>query len=153
MKKIFLILVFAICCVICNGCFCNNIEAKYIKTFFKGNVIEGDFYFISSKSELLILLTNDMPEEYDEEFFKDKSLLIFKIIEPSQENRSSIISYSIKNNIITINVETVQIGADDGVGHWWFILELEKAELQGVDKVKIIKNGEVIMNDQKVSIG
>ncbi len=150
-NKLFLVLGVILFIFVCPGCtISRNVNATYIETSFKDDTLEGQFDFVDNHSDLALLLKNDMPEKYNESFFDESSLLIFKIFESSQGNKSEITSYKIKNRTITINVKTTEFGEILLVGHWWFILELKKEEVKKIDIVKIIKNDEKIMNVKRV---
>ena len=130
----------------------NNVNASYFGTYFEEDNVERQFDIIYNHLDLVILLKNDIPEKYNDSFFETNSLLVFKIIEPSQGNKSEIGSYIINDKIITINVKTIQVGEDCEMGYWWFILELSKDEIDSFDTVKILKNGDEIINDTKAGI-
>ena len=89
-------------------------------------------------------------EKYNEDFFKTKSLLVFKIFEESGGNRSEIESYEIIDKTINVYVETKQYGNTTDIKIWCFILELSKEEVETFGNVKIFKNGEEIMNDNVI---
>lgn len=93
--------------------------------------VEGDFNTVSN---------------YDDVFFKDNSLVIFKIVEESKENKSEIKSYKIKKGTITVNLETVSRGKDNVPATYYFILELEKKEADSITQINIVKNGELLLN-------
>ncbi len=150
--KLFLMLgliLFNIVCWSCTSSKSASVNASYIRTQFTGKVVEGEFSIADNHSDLDLLLNKDTPEKYNDSFFEKNSLLIFKIVEPSQGNKSEIKSYNIEKNLIRINVETIRTGDDCAMGYWWFILELSSEETNNFGHVKIFKNGEEIMNDDK----
>lgn len=99
-----------------------------------------------------MLLENNIPEKYDDKFFETKSLLVFKIVESSGGNKSEIESYIINDKILNVYVKTKQYGDTTDMGYWWFILELNKKEVETFENVKIFKNSEEIMSGGKQNI-
>ncbi len=124
----------------------NSINATYIRTHFEEDDIDGQFEIISNHIDLIMLLGNNIPEKYDDNFFETNSLLVFKIVESSGGNKSEIESYIINDQILNVYVKTKQYGDTTDMGYWWFILELNKKEVKTFENVKILKNGEEIMS-------
>ena len=127
----------------------NSVYATYISTYFEDDHIDGQFKIVNNHIDLVTLLENDTPEKYNDNFFENKSLLVFKIVELSGGNKSEIESYEIIDKTLNVYVKTKQYGDTADMGYWWFILELSKDEVGNFDNVKIFKNGEEIMNDEK----
>lgn len=125
----------------------NIINATYISTYFVDDDIDGQFEIINKHIDLITLLENDVPEKYDNNFFETKSLLVFKIVESSGGNKSEIESYIINDKTLNVYVKTKQYGDTADMGYWWFILELNKKEVENFENVKIYKNGEEIMSE------
>lgn len=73
---------------------CSNKEgtnnATYINTFFLEEEINEKINIIDNHLDLVTLLENNTPEKYDDSFFDDKSLLIFKSIELNNKNKNEI---------------------------------------------------------------
>lgn len=152
--------------LICIGCFGNReneksndreiddidkeikeeINASYILTQYNESDIQGEFKAINSYAELLYIYKTDLSGKYDEDFFDTHSLIIFKIIESSKETKSIIDFYLIKKGLITINVKTIEFGDDFTMSSWYFVLELEKIDLNNISDVEIVKNDVVITN-------
>lgn len=124
----------------------NSINATYIRTHFEEDDIDGQLEIINNHIDLITLLENNIPEKYDDNFFETKSLLVFKIVESSGGNKSEIESYIINDKILNVYVKTKQYGDTTDMGYWWFILELNKKEVNTFENVKILKNGEEIMS-------
>ena len=125
----------------------DNVNATYIKTSVEIGEENNQFKVVNNHSDLVTLLKNNTPEKYNEDFFKTKSLLVFKIFEESGGNRSEIESYEIIDKTINVYVETIQYGATTDIGIWCFILELSKEEVENFESIKIFKNGNEIMNE------
>lgn len=123
-----------------------SINATYIRTDFDDD-IDGQIEIINTYTDLISLLENDAPEKYDDNFFETKSLLVFKIVESSGGNKSEIESYEIIDKTLNVYVKIKQYGDTADLGYWWFILELNKKEVENFENVKIYKNGEEIMNE------
>ncbi len=130
----------------------NSINATYIRTHFEEDDIDGQFEIINNHIDLITLLENNIPEKYDDKFFETKSLLVFKIVESSGGNKSEIESYRINDKVLNVYVKTKQYGDSADMGYWWFILELNKKEVETFENVKILKNGEEIMSGGKQNI-
>lgn len=151
-SKLFLVLgviLFNITIVSCddkggNKIMGNTISAYYSRTHFSENDLEGDYAIIHNYNELTSIFTSNIPEKYDDNYFKSNGLIIFKIIESSQGTKSEIISYSIENDTITIDVKTITYGEDCAMGYWYFILEINSEELANIKQVIILKNGNQI---------
>ena len=124
----------------------NSINATYIRTHFEEDDIDGQLEIINNHIDLITLLENNIPEKYDDNFFETKSLLVFKIVESSGGNKSEIESYIINDKILNVYVKTKQYGDTTDMGYWWFILELNKKEVNTFENVNILKNGEEIMS-------
>ena len=73
----------------------DNVNATYIEMSYPEDAVDNEFTLVNNHLDLLILLKNNAPEKYNESFFETKSLLIFKITEPSGGNKSEIESYEI----------------------------------------------------------
>lgn len=125
----------------------DNVNATYIKTSVEIGEGNNQFKVVNNHSDLVTLLENNTPEKYNEDFFKTKSLLVFEIFEESGGNRSAIESYEIIDKTINVYVETKQYGDTTDIGIWCFILELSNEEVETVENVNILKNGEEIMSD------
>jgi len=130
-----------------NSTISDNVNATYIRTHFEDDEWNGKFKVVNNHIDLVSLLEDDAPEKYNENFFENSSLLIFKIVESSSGNKSEIESYIISDKTITINVKTIIYGDDCMMTCWWHILELSKEEAETFKSVKIYKNGEEIMNE------
>ena len=125
------------------------VNATYISTHFEDDDIDGQFEIINTHTDLVSLLENDTPEKYnDVNFFKTKSLLVFKIVESSGGNKSEIESYEIIDKTLNVYVKIKQYGDTADMGYWWFILELNNDGIENFDNVKIFKNGDEIMNNE-----
>lgn len=127
----------------------NDINATYIETFFLEEEIDEKINIIDNRLDLETILESDTPEKYDDTFFGYKSLLIFKIIELNNENKSEIESYQICDNTLNVYIETKIVKDNNANSHWWFILELNKDDIKNFDNIKIFKNGEKIIDDFK----
>ena len=117
----------------------NEVNATYIQTLEAANA-DAPFKVVKNRSDLVALLKDDAPAKYDADFFATKSLLVFAIVEPSSGNRSEIESYTIEDKTLNVYIETKQYGTDIAFGHWWFLLELSKAEVRAFKNVEVIKN-------------
>ena len=119
----------------------SNVNVKYLSTHFTEEEAVVEYRLIKSKSDLIDFTNlNNLLDLYNDAFFENNGLIVFKNIETSQGNISEIVSYSIDNGVITINVETKEYGEDCAMGYSYFILELENSRFNLVTKVKIIKN-------------
>lgn len=126
-----------------------NVNATYIEMSSLEDAIDDEFTLVNNYLDLLKILNNDIPEKYNDDFFKTKSLFIFKITEPSGGNKSEIESYEIIDKTLSIYVKTKQYGITEDVGCWVFILELSKDEVNKFKGIRIFKDGEEIMNNEK----
>ena len=127
----------------------DNVNATYIEMSYPEDAVDNEFTLVNNHLDLLILLKNNAPEKYNESFFETKSLLIFKITEPSGGNKSEIESYEIIDKTLNVYVKTKQYGITEDVGCWVFILELSKDEINKFDGIRIFKDGEEIMSNEK----
>ena len=143
------ILIFSITCASCSDSNKkNNINASYVEV--DEYFINGDFFIIQSTTDLYFLLNDNVPEKYDYSFFTNNSLVAFKKTEPSSKSESEIISYIIKNNVLTINVETVTVGMDCEISKWWFFLELDKEKITSIESIKVIEDGVEAINGANI---
>ena len=129
-----------------------NVNATYIRTHFEDDEGNNKFTIVNNHIDLVSLLENDTPEKFNEDFFEAKSLLFFKIVESSSGNISEIESYEIIDKTLNVYVKTKQYGDTRDMGCWWFILELSKEDVEKFDNVKIFKNGEKIMDENRLTI-
>ena len=125
----------------------DNVNATYIEMSYPEDAVDNEFTLVNNHLDLLTLLKNDAPEKYNDSFFESKSLLIFKITEPSGGNKSEIESYEIIDKTLNVYVKTKQYGIAEDVGCWVFILELRKDEVNKFDGIRIFKDGEEIIKD------
>ena len=128
-----------------------GIKATYVSTQFSNGAVEGESRLVKERSELLSFVNQEQTDlsklaKYDDNFFKSNSLVIFKIVEENQDNKSEIASYTIENDTITINVETTKQGKDGTSTHYYFILEMKKNSGDSITKIKVLKNGELLLN-------
>lgn len=124
----------------------DKVNATYIEMSCPEDTVDNELTLVNNHSDLLTILKNDAPEKYNDSFFETKSLLIFKITEPSCGNKSEIESYEIINKMLTVYVKTKQYGIAEDARCWVFILELSKEELEAFESIKIFKDGNEIMN-------
>ena len=124
----------------------DNVNATYIEMSYPEDAVDNEFTLVNNHLDLLTLLKNDSPEKYNDSFFETKSLLIFKITEPSGGNKSEIESYEIIDKTLNVYVKTKQYGITEDVGCWVFILELSKDEVNKFDGIRIFKDAEQIMS-------
>ena len=154
-NKLFLLLGVILFSIVVIGCDEQNViedfQATYVETDFIGDYKEGLFKIVDNPKELIYILVNDTPEKYDEVFFDNHSLLVFRIVEKSKGIKSEIKSYKIKDNKITVNVEKIEKGDGTDKGYWWFILELTEEDAEKIKNVKIVKNKKVVIDDSKLS--
>lgn len=127
----------------------DNVNATYIEMSYPEDSVDNEFTLVNNHLDLLTLLKNDTPEKFTDSFFETKSLLIFKITEPSGGNKSEIESYEIIDKTLNVYVKTKQYGITEDVGCWMFILELSKDEVNKFDGIRIFKDGEEIMSGEK----
>ena len=125
----------------------DNINATYIRTSVEIGEGNNQFKVVNNHSDLVTLLKNNTPKKYNEDFFKTKSLLVFKIFEESGGNRSEIESYEIIDKTLNVYVKTKKYKDTADIRHWWFILELDKDEVNTVEYISIFKNDEKIMSN------
>lgn len=149
--KLFLLLsVFLFSIAILVGCFnpteSDKVKATYVETSYKENVDEGKVNIVNNHLDLVTLLENDTPEKYNDSFFENNNLLVFKIIESSKGNKSEIETYEICDKVLNIYVKTKQYGDDCMMACWWHILELSKDETDNFDIVKIFRDGDETIN-------
>ena len=128
----------------------DNINATYIRTNFDDEE-DVQIKVVNNCIDLVTLLENDVPKKYNDDFFETKSLLVFKISESGSGTVSEIESYIINDKTLNVYVKTKQYGNTADLGYWWFILELNKDEVEIFDNVKIFKNGEEIMNGMLIN--
>ena len=127
----------------------DNVNATYIRTHFEDDEGNCEFKVVNNHIDLVSLLEDDAPEKYDDNFFETKSLLVFKIVESSGGNKSEIESYEIIDKTLNVYVKTKQYGETCDMGYWVFILELSKDEVNKFDGIRIFKDGEEIMSNEK----
>ena len=128
----------------------DNVNATYIRTNFDDEE-DVQIKVVNNCIDLVTLLENDVPKKYNDDFFETKSLLVFKISESGSGTVSEIESYIINDKTLNVYVKTKQYGNTADLGYWWFILELNKDEVEIFDNVKIFKNGEEIMNGMLIN--
>lgn len=128
----------------------DNVIATYIEMSYPEDSVDNEFTLVNNHLDLLTLLKNDTPEKFTDSFFETKSLLIFKITEPSGGNKSEIESYEIIDKTLNVYVKTKQYGITEDVGCWVFILELSKDEVNKFDGIRIFKDGEEIMSETTI---
>ncbi len=84
----------------------------------------------------------DAVEEYDEEYFKEKALVIVLLTESSGSIRHKVTNVSVKDGIMEIKIERVvpEIGTCDMAG-WHVLVETEKQE---IEKISVVVDGKEI---------
>lgn len=127
----------------------DNVNATYIEMSYLEDVVDNEFTLVNNHLDLLTLLKNDTPDKYDDKFIETKSLLVFKIVEPSGGNKSEIESYEVTDKTLNVYVKTKQYGITEDVGGWVFILKLSKDEVNKFDCIRIFKDDEEIMSNEK----
>lgn len=124
-----------------------EINATYLKTYYFNK--DNNLYIIKSTAELKKILIDDELEKYDNNFFKNNSLIVINNIETSQGSRIGIESYRIENKTISISVKTMAIDDDSAMGYWWYILEIDTAKFNDIDYIKINKDEKEILSKEK----
>lgn len=124
----------------------DKVNATYIEMSCQEDTADNELTLINNHSDLLTLLKKDAPKKYNNSFFETKSLLIFKITEPSGGNKSEIESYEVINKTLNVYVKTKQYGISEDARCWVFILELSKEEIETFECIKIFKDSNEIMN-------
>jgi hypothetical protein len=127
------------------------INATYIETYFTEYDYYNRFDILKNSQDIEILLKTDSLDKYDDSFFEEKSLLAFTYIESCYDSQSAIKSYEITDNKITINVKNIKIGENISEGHWWFILELNKFEVDKIEQVEISDNKNQNINYNRIT--
>ena len=80
----------------------------------------------------------DAVEEYDEEFFKEKTLVIVLLTESSGSIRHKVTKASVKDGTMEIKIKRVvpEIGTCDMAG-WHVLVETEKVEIEEIRVVVV----------------
>ena len=81
--------------------------------------------------------------KYTNDFFEDNMLIVFIVPESSFGNKSSLVGYDIKNEIIEIYIETEHNGVGAEFALSYFALELEENQ-KSIKEIKIYKDGKSI---------
>lgn len=152
--KIFIVLIVFLLSMFASGCKDNekNMNNVYfLPVDINSNYsIQKDCVLLHAKKDLVNYLDDSIFEEvlsnYNNSYFKNKSLIIFYNVETNSNNKSEITSYVIEKNMMTINVETKEFGNDFVMSYGYFILEVSKKEVNDVNSFKIIKNDDVVLN-------
>lgn len=72
-------------------------------------------------------------EKYDEEYFESKSLVIIVLYENGSNIRHKVSDYSINNNIMEINIETIRPEfINNNMTGWHIIIEIDKVDIDDV---------------------
>lgn len=116
---------------------------------YQGDVVDGRFNIVNNHPDLVALLDDVVPEKYDDSFFITKSLLVINVVETNRNNKSEIETYTISDKTLNVYIETKQFGNDCVTACWWYILELSEDEIENIESIKIFKNDEEIMNENK----
>ena len=84
----------------------------------------------------------DAVEEYDEEWFKEKTLVIVLLIESSGSIRHKVTKASVKDGTMEIKIKRVvpEIGTCDMAG-WHVLVETEKVE---IEEISVVVDGKEI---------
>ena len=161
LKRLFLILVVILFSTINTSCdkkaeetiVENTISASYIHAKHGDfiSIVSGEYTLIHNYDELASIITSDIPEKYDENFFESNGLVLFKNEESSGGNTSEITSYSIINDTIIIEVITTNYGQTGDCGEWFYTLELSNERFNRVKNVIIAKNGKQV-NGQPIVV-
>ena len=160
-KRLFLILGVILFCTINTSCdkkaeetiVENTISASYIHAKYGDfiSIVSGEYALIHNYDELASIITSDIPEKYDENFFESNGLVLFKNEESSGGNTSEITSYSIINDTIIMEVITTNYGQTGDWGEWFYTLELSNERFNRVKNVIIAKNGKQV-NGQPIVV-
>lgn len=131
----------------------NTISASYVRAKYGDfiSIVSGEYTLIHNYDELASIITSDIPEKYDENFFESNGLVLFKNEESSGGNTSEITSYSIINDTIIIEVITTNYGQTGDWGEWFYTLELSNERFNRVKNVIIAKNGKQV-NGQPIVV-
>ena len=84
----------------------------------------------------------DAVEEYDEEWFKEKTLVIVLLIESSGSIRHKVTKASVKDGTMEVNItkKIPEIGTCDMAG-WHVLVETEKVE---IEEISVVVDGKEI---------
>lgn len=146
--SIFLVLVILMSVFVAAGCEKVSAVRENCVKISNGllSVREGDFAVVKERNDLLAfvnILSIDIDDlaKYNDNFFQSGSLVVFNIIEQNQDTANEIVSYSIENGTITIDVKTTKYGTDGELAGYHFILELTAKEASSLTDTVIMKNG------------
>lgn len=142
-KKLSLVIAILISGLLISGCQKSQIiNARYIRTPYIRGYHEGEYIIAKSSEEMTGFLEYGTfpPKKYDNDYFKTKSVIMFKLINTSYNTVNKIESYDINNGIININVVTAEYGDRYVLVTQNVYFELDNQEISKIDKVKILKN-------------
>ena len=118
----------------------NSIICKYLEVSTIKNVDDGKGIMIKGRTELLDAIEGVKDEdvaEYNDDFFKEKTLIVIQIVEYYKPSRSEVKSYSVSGQTLTVRIEQTQSGDGAAMSYWYFMLEISNDEIEGVDTIKI----------------
>ncbi len=104
------------------------------------HIVNNDSDFVNDSVKQAITKNTD---KYNDQYFLHNSLIVFSILETSGSISHKISSHKIDNDTITINVKrTTPEWCTDDMMNWLVAYEVTKEELQNVNSIVIMVNGE-----------
>lgn len=147
-NKLFLMLVLAVfALILCFG-FGKGVDATLVRIYPSSDTVIP-CSVVNNRSDLVTLIDDDVTEKYDDDFFKKRSVLVFRVVESSGGNISVIESYEIKDGTLFVNIKQKKQGFSMDMQDWLYILTLSNKEVAAFENIRIFRDGKEIINKTK----
>lgn len=100
---------------------------SFIKTFDEWSSIRNERHYLV-----------ELDDKYDQQFFKNNSLIIYAFSRATDGGTTQIVKISKKRNQLTVDVDFTS-GYMDVVSYGIIIIEVSKADVSNATKVKIVE--------------
>lgn len=144
MKKILFIFLISLMFFGCNQKYYEENVFYYETSSWSEDFEKQSIFIINSKIELEEYVNNDLNvlnEKYNEDYFKDKSIVIIYIVESSGSNSLKLKSFNINNGILDVVVKRFTPGPNEvgtcDIKYHHIVVEISKEEALSIDDYKL----------------
>jgi len=144
MKKILFIFLISLMFFGCNQKYYEENVFYYETSSWSEDFEKQSIFIINSKIKLEEYVNKDLNvlnEKYNEDYFKDKSIVIIYIVESSGSNSLKLKSFNINNGILDVVVKRFTPGPNEAgtcnIKYHHIVVEISKEEALSIDDYKL----------------
>jgi len=117
----------------------NHNALRLIRSVEELSKLRNDFIYIfqfDDSPEWILYDLDELTEEYNENYFQTKAVIVYLFTENSGGNFRRVTSLTREKNELTLNVGRYGLGATCDMAYWTFILEVDLGDVKDVTSIK-----------------